>query len=142
MRRRKRPARSRGHLNDRGTGLFAAPASPAPLANEKEKPNESQPLREEFPTRARGESVRDDSVPIGVGPMEDTDEESFAIEQEFGRRLAGLRRLPRRERAGALRAAREWRVLALKALKERKAGGRHARYLVWKAQLQTPRPAG
>lgn len=86
--------------------------------------------------------MRDGSEPIGFGPTEDTDDEAFAIEQEFGRRLAGLRRLPRRERAAALRAAREWRVLALKALRERKAGERYARYLAWQAQLQTPRPAG
>jgi hypothetical protein len=112
------------------------------IENAKHNASQAPPPRAAFPSGARTEFGRDDSGPIAVGPMEDADDEAFWIEQEFGRRLAGLCRLPRRERPGALRAAREWRMLALKALRERKAGERNARHLAWKAQLQTPRPAG
>jgi len=63
------------------------------------------------------------------------------IEEEYRRRLAGLRRLPRRERSAALKAAREERMAALKQLRERRAIDRHARYMLWRSQMpQMKRP--
>ena len=60
------------------------------------------------------------------------------IEMTFRLKLMGLRRLPRQQRADALRAVRQWRFLALKALREKRAGDRRARYMLW--QLQRPAP--
>jgi hypothetical protein len=55
----------------------------------------------------------------------------------FKFKLIGLRRLPRYQRPLALRAAREWRLLALKALREKRARDRHANYSLWR--LARPR---
>jgi hypothetical protein len=72
------------------------------------------------------------------------DEESDSAEIEaqaiFRRKIAGLRRLPRRQRAQALREAREWLAVALQALREKKATARHARYMLW--QMKCIRPSG
>ena len=67
--------------------------------------------------------------------MEENEEDGAAeaeIEAMFKRRITGLRRLPRYQRAGALRAAREWRMLELKALREKRARDRHAKYMAWR----------
>ncbi len=70
-------------------------------------------------------------------PFEEGVGAELEIVAEFQRRLAGLRRLPRHERAAALRLAREWRQLALKALREKRATARHAwRSLRWLQRLQ------
>jgi hypothetical protein len=72
-------------------------------------------------------------------PFEEGVGAELEIAAEFQRRLAGLRRLPRYERAAALRLAREWRQLALKALREKRATARHA----WRSlrRLQRLQPA-
>jgi hypothetical protein len=60
------------------------------------------------------------------------------IEHEFRRKLAALRRLPRQDRSHALRAARDSRQLALKALHEKRAWDRLARK--WLRRLRVPEP--
>jgi len=52
---------------------------------------------------------------------------ALEIDQQFHARLKGLRRMPRCDRAVALRAAREWRRACLQALKERCTRERRAR---------------
>jgi hypothetical protein len=72
--------------------------------------------------------------------LEDIEDDGAAeIVAEFRRRLRGLRYLRRGERAEALRAAREWRFLALKALKEKRARERLARIMGWRLGLPPPR---
>jgi hypothetical protein len=73
-----------------------------------------------------------------IDEHEEDEAAKLEIDHLFRRRISGLRRLPRRERPHALRAAREWRMLALKALRERKAAARHARYML--RQLLKPKP--
>lgn len=64
--------------------------------------------------RGRGQAqARRGAEPIriprmGLEPIEDGDAVETEIERLFRARIGGLRRLPRRERAAALRAAREW----------------------------------
>jgi len=58
------------------------------------------------------------------------DTEAAGIEDEFRRKLAGLRRLPRRARAAALRAACDTRSAALASLCNRRAGARHEQQLI------------
>jgi hypothetical protein len=71
--------------------------------------------------------------------VENDDGAEADIDAEFKRRLAGLRRLPKRERGAVLRAAREWRIAALKALQARRACDRHARFLLWRSQMLPPK---
>jgi hypothetical protein len=88
------------------------------------------------------ELTRHGSPVHGFEPLEEDEAAEAEIEAMFKRRLMGLRRLPRYQRAGALRAAREWRQLALKALRERRATDRHARHMLWRLGLPAPRQPG
>jgi hypothetical protein len=74
-------------------------------------------------------SANDDEQPIDEG-----DGAEIEIENIFKRKIAGARLLPRCERAQARREARDWRRLALKALREKRLNARHARYMqrLWK----------
>jgi hypothetical protein len=76
---------------------------------------------------------------IPFEPVEEGEAETLEIEATFRRRLSGLRRLPRHERSAALRAAREWRLFALKALREKRVRERIARYALWRQSLPAPR---
>jgi hypothetical protein len=78
---------------------------------------------------------------ISFGPIERDEIEVAEIDAQFRRRLRGLRRLPRHQRASALRAAREERFMALRALRERRIQARAARSSFLRQQLQAPRPA-
>ena len=70
-------------------------------------------------------------------PLEEDEGAVREITELYRRRLAGLRRMPRYQRAHALRAAREWRRQALRALKEKRASERHARHLLRQQQKLT-----
>jgi hypothetical protein len=62
------------------------------------------------------------------GDTEDDGGAEFQIDEEFRRTLLGARRMPRRDRRQALRAAFEHRQSALKALHEKRLYERQARY--------------
>ena len=94
-------------------------------------------MRTEF-TTTRIEFTRIGSFPIGPPPAEDGDAGETEIKAMFQGKLMALRRLPRHERAAALRAAREWLLLAMKALREKHARDRYGKYVQWR--LQNPRP--
>jgi hypothetical protein len=78
---------------------------------------------------------------IPLEPAEEYDAESAEIERMFKSRLRDLRRLPRSQKALALRAAREWRQLAKQALTEKHLRDRHARYMLWQLRLPPLRPS-
>jgi len=80
--------------------------SPDPLANEDGKNGGTAAL-------------------LGCEPEED-DGALAEIEAAFQRKLSGLRRLRRPERALALRLARDWRRTAMKEWREKRARERHA----------------
>jgi hypothetical protein len=102
--------------NERGTGP-ATPVSPASSASEIDKPSDRRPITSQrlsqIEVELRHKSDESD-------PLDDSDAAEIEIEAEFRRKLMGLRRLRRRERAQALRVAREWRSFALNALRERR----------------------
>jgi hypothetical protein len=75
-------------------------------------------------------------------PVEDDDAARDEIERLFQAMLMGLRRLPRSARAAALSAAREWRQVALCALREERARKRKARFAALKRQTPAPRLGG
>ena len=80
------------------------------------------------PPPAQGEDALDEP-PSSMDLANEGDAAEIEIRTTFRRMMMGLRRLPRRERAQALRAAREWRSFALNALHEKRQRDRHARYM-------------
>ena len=121
----------------------ATPASPAPLAKQEEQPtksNGSSPRR--FSTETLIEFTYRAALAHGPAPEEDDGAGEADIEAAFRLKLAGLRRLPRRERRLALRAALQWRAAALQALREKRARERHSRYMAWLLRRPAPRPPG
>jgi hypothetical protein len=107
-------------------------------ASEKE-----QAIRIENSTRAQFNTAdielrRGGSFPIGPPPADDDDAAEAEIKAVFQGKLMALRRLPRHERAPALRAAREWFLMAMKAAREKRARDRYGKYMQWR--LQIPRP--
>jgi hypothetical protein len=77
-----------------------------------------------------GGAVSEDSDRI-----DDAEASEFDIDTIFKQKLSGLPLLPKKERAAARRAARDWRRQALMALREKRATARHARYML----RQSPR---
>jgi hypothetical protein len=70
------------------------------------------------------------------------DDGAAEIHATFRRMLMGLRHLPRQERAHALRAAHEWHLFALNAMREKRARDRHARYMLRRLRRSPPRQPG
>ena len=60
------------------------------------------------------------------------------IQTIFRRKMLGARMVAPRERAQARRAALEWLRFAMRALREKRAYARHARYIA--RQLRKPTP--
>lgn len=117
----------------------AAPAPPAlQSANEIEPPfGQAIRVTKEFDYGAIAETT---GRTYPFPSLDDLEDEGAAeIASEFRRRLRGLRYLRRGERAQALRAAREWRFIALKALKTKRDQERRARITGWRLGLPPPR---
>jgi hypothetical protein len=126
--------------NDRGIGL-AALRSPADQASTSERSLDGPPIgygRSPWHSATLEIGRRAARLPE-LEPLEEDEGAVREIKDLFGRRIVALRRLPRRERADALRAAREWRRLAFKALKEKRAAGRYARKMLRHLHKPAPR---
>jgi len=76
--------------------------------------------------------------PVPPEPVFDDGSEATGIEQAFKRLLAGLRTLAPADRALALAQARQWRVLAHRELKEKRAARQAARRML--RAMNQPRP--
>lgn len=120
----------------------AAPASPAIKSADEIDPASGPPVR--LPREFDYGAVIETTGRMHPFPgLEDLQDDGAAeIDAEFRRRLMGLRHLRRGERAQALRAAREWRFLALKALRDKRANARRARFTQWRLGLPPPRQPG
>jgi len=122
--------------NERGTGP-ATPVSPATSASEQSRPDKFQAVARTILNAAAAiELTRRDFLSLGSDAPED--DGATEIEAEFRRKIAGLRRLPRQQRAAAVRAAREWFLVALSALREKRARDRHARHMLRRQQRRSP----
>jgi hypothetical protein len=77
-------------------------------------------------------------APLVAEAPEEDDAAETEVEITFRRKLAGIRFLPRHQRAQALRSLIDWRRLALKVLREKRAGDRRARQAL--RQMQRPDP--
>jgi hypothetical protein len=108
--------------------------SPVLSAHENEKPGEYQPFASGKFYPAAIELTRGISAPEQES-IEEADSPEVEIQAIFRRKLAGLRLLPRRERAQARRAALEWLWFAMAALREKRAHARHV-----PRRLQGPAP--
>ena len=122
--------------NERGTGP-APPVSPSVSASESQKEDESRP------PALTGFSLKvpdltDDDLPSAdlVSAGEEGSPE-FEILKTFRLKIAGLRRLPRDQRARAIRMAIEWLSAMMKGLRERRAYSRHSRKIL--RQFPAPR---
>ena len=108
----------------------AALLSPDYLAKEKtERPTDQLPHRvsRKFGAAVLSElTERDRALP--ESDAVEGEAEEIEIETVFRRKIAGLRRLPKRDRPSARKAAQEWRIRALKALREQRARDRLARH--------------
>lgn len=121
-------------------GRPAAPASPALQSANEIDPPFGQPIRltKEFDHGAMVETTGRTYPFPGLEDLED--EGAAEIAAEFRRRLRGLRYLRRGERAQALRAALEWRFIALKELKAKRARERRDRITGWRLGLPPRQP--
>jgi hypothetical protein len=97
------------------------------LAQGDEKESEHEPFAcvRFLPTAS--ELTRDPETSLD-GPVDDAASTAAEIQVIFRSRIAGLRRLPKRERAQALRAALEWLWFAEAALREKRLIDRCARH--------------
>jgi hypothetical protein len=103
--------------------------SPAFSANEDQKKDENQPFSPTiFKSAATELTLRD----LSAAELMSTEEDSPDVEIQliFRRMIAGLRRLPRHQRAQALRAALEWLGSTMAALREKRAYTRHRRNIL------------
>ena len=121
--------------NDRGAGPAEFPSPDYQASQQPPDPFEALPMLRRIGAAA-AELTRGDAIGQEMEPMGEGDGAEIEIDIVYRRKLMGARSLPRRERAGARRAAREWRLSALRALREKRAGLRHARYLL--RRLKTP----
>jgi hypothetical protein len=80
-----------------------------------------------------------DAEPASDGPPDDTASAAAEIQAIFRSRVAGLRRLPKRERAQAMRAALEWLWFAEAALREKRMIARDARFSLRRRVPPAPR---
>jgi hypothetical protein len=101
--------------------------SPAPSAEDHEKEFEHQPFACERFFPAATELTRD-TEPALDSAIDDAASTAAEIQAIFRSRVAGLRRLPKREREQALRAALEWLWFAEGALREKQMIERSARF--------------
>jgi hypothetical protein len=115
--------------NDRGTepGAFGSPDySPAKLIEHPERVID--PSAQAGITAATAtEASRLDPFSLAYDAFELDDGAGADIDAIFRRMLMALRHMPRKDRPGALRAAREWRRFALKELRDKRTYVRRSR---------------
>jgi hypothetical protein len=118
--------------NDAGTGP-ATPVSPALSAHENQEVNEDQPFMAFKFRAATTELTRREFLPADLILVEEADspDPDFEIMKIFRQKIAGLRRLPKRQRAQARRAALEWLWSNMKALRDKRTYARHRRHMLW-----------
>jgi hypothetical protein len=104
--------------------------SPAHSANEDQKKDEKQLFSPIIFKSAATELTLRDLLPAELMSTEEEDNPDVEIQLIFRRKIAGLRRLPRHQRAQALRAALEWLGSAMAALREKRAYTRHRRNIL------------
>jgi hypothetical protein len=109
------------------------------LADENSKPIKFQVSVRMASSSAAPIEVTQRAPLIGSEPLDEDETADVEIEMMFRRKLMGLRFLPRRQRAAAYRALRQWRFLALKALREKRAADRRARFMLRQQQRPAPR---
>jgi hypothetical protein len=113
--------------NDTGTGP-ATPVSPALSAHQNQK-EEDQPTAVIKFRPAASDLARRDIFPVDPIPGEEEDNPEFEVMKMFKQKMAGLRRLPKHQRAQAIRAALEWLWSTMAGLREKRAYARHQRHM-------------
>jgi hypothetical protein len=124
---------------DRGTepAALVSPDSQANKNSETIAPQSAAIMRSSFRMAAAIDLARRSPAKDNKYEIED-DASDLDIEAEFRRRLSALRRMPQRDRAHALRAAKTQRQVALKVLQEKRAYDRARKYALRKQQAPSP----
>jgi hypothetical protein len=121
--------------NELGTGP-ATPVSPAHLASENREEGEKQPAASIRFMAVATELTGCDLLAAEIMSAEEEGSPELEILLIFRRKITGMRRLPRQQRAQAIRAALEWMWSTMAALREKRAYGRHRRHII--RQFPTP----
>lgn len=124
--------------NDRGTGP-APPVSPVLSANENQKENENQPFAPIRLKLSGTELTGGDRLPVELMSTEEEGSPELEVLLIFRRKIAGLRKLPRQQRAQEIRAALEWLWSSIAALREKRAYARHRQHML-RQQRRQPKP--
>jgi hypothetical protein len=99
--------------------------SPSP-SSAKENSSFAEPRSFRPVTAETGDEPAAGGGAVGSSAEDDDPEATAGILKIFQQKLNGVRRLPRRQKAAALRAAREWLAGAMTDLRERRTYRRHA----------------
>jgi hypothetical protein len=120
-----------------GTGP-ATSVSPVSPANKKgEAPENRTPLLiHRVLTKTAAEKPRVCCRRPTLSFVDPDEAAEIEIEAVYRRAIAGLRRLPRRERPYAMRVAKDARMFALKALREKRAYKRHGEHMLRKLKAE------
>jgi hypothetical protein len=122
--------------NDHGTGP-ATSVFPALSANEYRKGDEDQPTTANKFGPVACELTHRDPLPAEVMPIEEEDSPDVEVMKIFRLKIAGLRRLPKHQRAQAIRLVLEWLWSTMAGLREKRLYERHARHTL-RQQMRMP----
>ena len=115
--------------NEPGTGP-APPVSPALSADENQKEDENQPVALIRLKPVAAELTDRDPLPTDFMAADEQGSPELEVLVIFRRKIGGLRKLPRQQRAQELRAALEWLWSTMAALREKRSYARHRRHIV------------
>lgn len=122
----------------------AGPATPAPPDSpatkiENDKASVARAFWQRFAFKAAGTEAACGSEALILPDDECDDAISAGIEDTFRRKLAAIRRMPKRERPHARRAALEDRAMALLALKDKREAMRQFRRFLFRLHGLEPK---
>jgi hypothetical protein len=128
--------------NEQGTGP-APPVSPAcPAPTNEPRPAGQIRIPVTFTREPLNEVTGRGIHPLTSDPVDPDAGAELEIKMLFRTKLTALRHLPREQRAAASRAAREWLLLALKALAEKRRNARLDRRMLRRLHRPQPRRRG
>jgi hypothetical protein len=132
------PAKRRSGETESGTGP-ANPVSPSLSPANENQEDERRPFVPIHFKPVAAELTGRDCLFAELMSSEEEDCPEFEILLAFRRKISGLRKLPRHQRAQEIRVALEWLLSTMKGLREKRLYARHARN-IQRQHRQMPRP--
>ena len=109
--------------------------SPSVTANENRKEEKKQTFLPLNAGRAEGEPAHPDFQAVELMSAEEEGSPELGILRIFQQKIAGVRRLPRHQRAREVRVALEWLWSSMAALREKRLYERHPRRTLRRLKL-------